>query len=94
MPVVDAKYGTSLKPCSCSAEVEAMRRVMVWLGSDHSKLFPEVTVVPAITRVATLLDPVRDSIGEAPLKKISCIKKTMTQAAMNEKIATIIFCFF
>jgi hypothetical protein len=51
-------------------------------------------VTPAMTRGAGTPDPICDEIGEAALKKISCIKNTMAQAAMNEKIATIIFCFF
>jgi hypothetical protein len=43
---------------------------------------------------AMLLCPVCGETGEATLKKAFCMKKTMTQAAINEKTATIIFCFF
>ena len=67
---------------------------MVWPGNDHSKLLARVTAVPAMTIGAVLLCPVRGETGEATLKKAFCMKKTMTQAAINEKTATIIFCFF
>src|ERR1035437_661063 len=102
MPLVDDRERIPLRPSSCSAGVVEIRSVIVFPGTDHSRLLPIFAVVVPTTAnwFAEIVPgtppfhivPGRDSA--VVIEKILWTKKTINKATTTAMVPTIIFSIF